>query len=99
MNSYWIASVAGVRAVVEGVDERDVWTRVRGWQSVEEPGPADLIYIVHDELGTAGPIPLEALDGDGWPGWRPGPPPGGPAIEPEKPKTKAAAGGSKTEKE
>lgn len=112
MTSYWIADAYGTLAVVEGVDQRDLWTRVRGWRLAGEPGPADRVYVVHDEAGPGGPLPFEAL-ADGWTafGWKPGPPPEpvdvtkDPALRdqpteplPPKPKTPAASGAAgKTE--
>lgn len=76
-NSYWIASAEGVYALVEGADERDTWTRVRGWREAPEPGPADQVHITHPEIGpSANTLPYEALAGT-WQaqGWKPGPPP------------------------
>jgi hypothetical protein len=76
-NSYWIASAEGVYALVEGADQRDSWTRVRGWREASEPGPNDQVHIVHPEIGqSANTLPYAALEG-AWQaqGWKPGPPP------------------------
>lgn len=73
---YWITSPAGVFAQVEGTEQRDMWTKVRGWSDAEEPAGNDRLYLVHTAAGFGGPIPFEAL-ADGWAdmGWSPGPPP------------------------
>jgi hypothetical protein len=43
--TYWIADVEGVKAVVEGADARDLWTRVRGWTATTEPAPGDRVWL------------------------------------------------------
>jgi hypothetical protein len=73
---YWIASPSGEYALVEGAEQRDLWTKVRGWRETDEPGPTDRVHISHPEVGHGNPLPYEALDGQ-WTGlgWAAGPPP------------------------
>jgi hypothetical protein len=75
--TYWIRDAEGAFALVEGADQRDTWTRVRGWRETAEPGPSDRVHIVHPEVGHGGPLPYEAIVGTAWAGlgWKPGPPP------------------------
>ena len=75
--NYWIADVEGVHALVEGADQRDEWTKVRGWHEAGEPGPADQVHVVNETPGVGpGRLPYGALGAglSGY-GWRPGPPP------------------------
>ena len=102
--SYWIRDVEGVYALVEGAEQRDWWTQVRGWSDAEEPGGTDQVHVVNEnpEIGP-GRLPYGAVEEWGGLGWRPGPPPGGnenaPGAEPAKPtKAPAAAGGEQKEK-
>lgn len=108
MPTYWIADAAGVHALVEGDEQRDIWVHLHGWHLADAPGPADQVRVVNGEL--FGCIPFPAL-ADGWDllGWTVGPPPepvnatkdpapaGQPVVVPAK-KTKAAAGGDSEEK-
>lgn len=74
--NYWIASPGGDLALVTGAEQRDLWTKVRGWSESGEPGPADRVHLTHAEVGHGGPLPFEALAaGFGAFGWSPGPPP------------------------
>jgi hypothetical protein len=101
MTAYWIADATGAHALVEGDEQRDIWVHLRGWHLSGEPGPTDQVRVVNGDL--FGCVPFAAL-ADGWAdlGWAPGPPPEpvdltrdpapiAPAVEPPKPKTKAAA--------
>ncbi len=75
-NTYWISDVDGVRAPVEGVDQRDEWTKNRGWQESTEPGPTDQVHIVYpDSSVLPGRVPFAALAA-GWSamGWKAAPP-------------------------
>ena len=111
-NSYWIADVEGVYALVEGADQRDEWTKVRGWHEAAEPGPTDQVHVVNENPEILpGRLPYGALGAglDGY-GWRPGPPPAPydatkdpaltdvvvPVAEPVKTKTTAATGAANT---
>jgi hypothetical protein len=103
--TYWITDSEGVYALVEGADQRDEWTKVRGWFLADEPGPTDQVHVVneHPEIG-AGRLPYAAVELHAGLGWSAGPPPGlaeplapteqpAPAEEPAK-TTKPATGGS-----
>jgi hypothetical protein len=105
---YWITDPRGDYALVTGTEQRDVWTKVRGWSESGEPGPADRVHLVHTEVGHGGPLLYESLavgfaDGQ----WSPGPPPEpvdvtkDPALrdqpaEPPKPKPAPSGGGEKS---
>jgi hypothetical protein len=111
-NSYWIADAEGVYAQVEGADQRDEWTKVRGWRETGEPGPTDQVHVVNEnpEIGP-GRMPYAAVPLHAGYGWRFGPPPApvdttkdpalsdqapAPAAEPVKPKTEAKADNAQT---
>ncbi len=77
MNSYWIANPEGEYALVEGVADRDTWTKVHGWREAAEPGPTDQVHVVneHPEVGP-GRLPYGSLAaGLTGLGWKAGPPP------------------------
>lgn len=70
-STYWIADTEGVKALVEGAEARDEWTKVHGWSVVDEPGPTDQVHVVHaDPAVGPGRLPYGALaagmDGLGW---------------------------------
>ncbi len=106
--TYWIVDQSGVHALVEGVEERDLWTQVRGWADATEPSGDTQVRVINGDL--LGCIPFGALEG-GWAdnGWAPGPPPAPvdvyrdpapvveepPMAEESTPQTKAASGQSK----
>jgi hypothetical protein len=75
-NSYWIADAEGNKALVEGAEARDVWTKVRGWSVTDEPGPTDQVHVVNanPEIG-AGRMPYAAVELHAGLGWSAGPPP------------------------
>lgn len=73
--TYWIASVGGHLAQVEGAEERDAWTKIHGWHEVTEPRPSDRTYIWHDGIDQPGCVPYESLPDWVAMDWRPGPPP------------------------
>jgi hypothetical protein len=99
--SYWIRDVEGVYALVDGTEARDWWTKVRGWEPADEPGPTDQVHVVneHPEILPAR-LPYGAVPDMAGLGWSAGPPPDPngeapvaaeqPAEQPVKP-TKAAA--------
>jgi hypothetical protein len=110
--TYWIRDTEGVYAQVEGVDQRDVWTKVRGWTEADEPGPTDLVHVANEnpEIAQGHPVPAAALEGWAGYGFYPAAPPEPvdlsqprpaepvkPVAEPAKP-TKSAAGGESKEK-
>lgn len=47
--TYWITTVNGVHAQVDGVEERDRWTP-RGWTETGEPGPTDFVWMSKEGL-------------------------------------------------
>lgn len=102
---YWIRDVDGVFAEVEGVDQRDEWTRVRGWAEAGEPGPTDQVHVVnaHPEIGP-GRLPFAAIALHAGLGWSAGPPEpvavdATADVEPVKPhKSPAPAGVEQKEK-
>jgi hypothetical protein len=68
-NTYWVADSAGVKALVEGVAERDQWTRVHGWAEATEPAAGDFVWMQHAESGGRAKFPVEAAEqwtGLGW---------------------------------
>lgn len=85
-NTYWITDSDGTYAVVDGADERDLWTKVRGWAEADEPGPTDQVCVSHEGAGR-GRIPYAALQGEwsglGWTAAAP-PEPVNLAIPPER---------------
>jgi hypothetical protein len=74
-NSYWIRDTEGVYALVDGVDIRDEWTKVRGWELAPVPSATDQVHVVNDnpEIGP-GRLPYGALEGWAGRGFRAGPP-------------------------
>ncbi|MDT5023627.1 MAG: hypothetical protein QOE61_53 [Micromonosporaceae bacterium] len=66
---YWIADIEGVKAVVEGADARDEWTRVRGWSETTEPVGQEFQWIRNVNHGGKGVMNHEAAllhEGLGW---------------------------------
>jgi hypothetical protein len=60
---YWISDSEGVFAQVEGADERDQWTRVRGWSEADEPGPTDQVWVANEHPDIApGRLPYGAVE-------------------------------------
>lgn len=49
--TYWLTSVDGVKASVDGADERDRWVRVHGWAVADEPAAGDLVWLQHETTG------------------------------------------------
>jgi hypothetical protein len=75
-NSYWIVDTEGVYAQVEGADQRDEWTKVRGWSQAAEPGPSDQVHVVNEHPDIQpGRLPYGALADWAGLGWSAGPPP------------------------
>jgi hypothetical protein len=110
---YWIHDVEGVYALVEGADQRDEWTKVRGWTEADEPGPFDQVHVVNENPEIfPGRLPFGAVEHWAGMGWSAGPPvpanetlnsapveQAAPVAEPAKTtKSPAAAGGEQKEK-
>lgn len=110
MTTSWITDPSGrYVALVEDGDQLNTWLLVHGWQRAAEPQPNSEVqtYIAKPVDGLRGCIPFVALDSWRAEGWEPGPPPEPvdttkdpvtpePPAEAAKPKTPAAAGGSKS---
>lgn len=100
---YWVRDVGGVYAQVEGADQRDEWTRVRGWTEAE-PGPTDQVHVVNSNPGiTPGRLPYAAVEHWAGLGWEFGPPEPVAAeavvdVEPVKTSKSAPAGVEQKEK-
>lgn len=73
--TYWVKDLTGVHAQVEGVDQRDYWTKVQGWSETGEPSRTDQVHVEHPDAGR-GQLPYGAIVG-GWDalGWLPTAPP------------------------
>jgi hypothetical protein len=66
---YWIADVEGVKAVVEGAEARDMWTKVRGWTETTEPVGQEFQWIRNADHGGRGVMNHAAAllhEGLGW---------------------------------
>jgi hypothetical protein len=69
LKKYWIADIEGVKAVVDGADARDEWTRVRGWSETTEPVGQEFQWIRNVNHGGKGVMNHEAAllhEGLGW---------------------------------
>jgi hypothetical protein len=108
-SNYWIADTEGVYALVEGADQRDEWTKVRGWSEAAEPGPTDQVHVVNENPEILpGRLPYAAVELHSGLGWKAGPPPAPydatkdpvlvdqPVAEPAKPTTQTKADSAPT---
>lgn len=67
--TYWIADPnGGAKALVEGVEERDRWTRVRGWDETAEPVSGDMVWAYNANTDGRTKLPFDTLAEDGY--WR-----------------------------
>lgn len=73
--TYWLTNVDGVKALVEGADERDRWTRIHGWTVSDEPAAGDLVWLQHETTGGRQAFAAEAAPQWEGLGWHPAPPP------------------------
>lgn len=77
-NTYWIVDGEGTKALVEGADQRDYWTKVRGWSESSEPTGYEFVWLRNDGLDSA-PVRMNwtASQDAVWTdlGFRPGMPP------------------------
>lgn len=60
---FWVANLAGEKALITGVDERDRWS-LHGWSETTEPddsfrGP---VWLTDPESGRAAPIAWDARE-------------------------------------
>jgi hypothetical protein len=78
-STYWIADAEGTKALVEGADQRDYWTKVRGWSEASEPEGLEFVWLRSDLLPDSAPTRLNwvAANDKAWTdnGFRPCPPP------------------------
>lgn len=74
-NRYWVTSVDGAKAVLEGADARDRWTKVHGWTITTEPQPGDRVWLEHAETGGKQIFAAEAAPQWEGLGWHPTSPP------------------------
>jgi hypothetical protein len=73
---YWIRDAEGVSALVEGAEQRDMWTKVRGWSEADEPGPNDQVWVANEHPDILpGRLPFAAIELHAGLGWSAGPPP------------------------
>jgi hypothetical protein len=76
-NHYWIADPnSGAKALVEGVEERDRWTKVQGWSEATEPTGDERVWLYNASIDGRTVLPFDASQGH-WKGigWAPGAPP------------------------
>ena len=72
---YWIADIDGVKAQADGADDRDIWTRVRGWSETTEPVAGDMVWLEHETTGGKQKFSAEAAPQWAGLGWLPSSPP------------------------
>lgn len=76
-NRYWIADPnSGAKALIEGVEERDRWTKVQGWSETTEPVGDERVWLYNESIDGRTILPFGASQGH-WAGigWVPGAPP------------------------
>lgn len=61
--TYWVANLAGDKALVTGADERDRWS-LHGWSDADEPGDdfRGNVWLRDPESGNAAPIAWAARE-------------------------------------
>lgn len=78
-NHYWISDPnGGAKALVEGVEERNRWTQVQGWDESAEPVSGDMVWAYNEAAEGHAKLPHDTLaDGGYWRGvgWAPSAPP------------------------
>ena len=74
-NSYWIADHEGVKALVEGEDARDWWTKVHGWTVTGDPTAKARVWLQHAQHGGRQIFPALSVPGWAVRGWLPSDPP------------------------
>jgi len=103
VKKYWISDVGGVKAVVEGAEARDEWTRVRGWSETTEPTGQEFQWIRNAGHGGKGVMNHEAVLLHAGLGWFPSGPEGydepvDAPPEPAKSSPKSAANATSGDK-
>jgi hypothetical protein len=71
---YWITSIDGAKALVEGAEQRDHWTKVQGWTETADPRPGDRVWLEHEEHHGRQVFPAEAAPQWAGLGWHTSPP-------------------------
>lgn len=78
-NHYWISNPnGGAKAIVEGVEERNRWTQIHGWDEADEPVSGDLVWAYNEAAEGHTTLPHDSLaEGGYWSGvgWAPSAPP------------------------
>lgn len=78
-STYWLVDEAGIKALVEGADERDRLAPL-GWSETTEPAGNDRVWLVHEEHKGGAVFPASIMDVWRQKGWAPGGTP--PAVDP-----------------
>ena len=74
MSKHWILDPnSGAKALVEGVAERDRWTKVQGWSETSEPVGDERVWVYNASIDGRTVLPFDASRGH-WAGigWAPG---------------------------
>lgn len=67
--NYWIADSEGVKALVEGAEERNRWVQLQGWTEADEPQPGDRIWVHNSETDGRTVLPADVMgEGSYWRG-------------------------------
>lgn len=67
--TYWIADPnGGAKALVEGTDERDRWTRGQGWDETGEPVSGEMVWAYNAQTEGRTKLPFDTLAEGGY--WR-----------------------------
>lgn len=67
--TYWIADPnGGAKALVEGTEERDRWTRVHRWDEATEPISGDMVWAYNAQTDGRTVLPHDTLAEGGY--WR-----------------------------
>ena len=67
--TFWIVDPnGGAKALVEGAEERDRWTRVHRWDETGEPVSGDMVWAQNANTGGRTILPWDALTGGYWAG-------------------------------
>lgn len=68
--NYWIADPnTGAKALVEGAEERNLWTLQHGWSESDEPAAEDQVWVHNSETDGRSTLPFGAVgEGSYWRG-------------------------------
>lgn len=73
--TYWMTDGFGVKALMEGADERDLWAVSEGWAVTTEPESGDMVWLKHEETGGQQKLNADVMGRFAALGWHPSPPP------------------------